>query len=103
MFVLGVNFDAHMVAYGIVSASDTSTSPAFVLSLVEGLCWFMMFISVVAFIIGILLCGFPRAIHTLEVYANRWCSMRKATANTEVMHLPLDRWVEKSSVCWGVD
>ena len=47
-------------------------------------------------VIGVMLLFFPGAWHRFETWGNRWYSTRRIVASGEVMHLPLERWVESS-------
>ena len=57
---------------------------------------FLLFACAAAAIMGIMLLFFPRAWARLEAWGNRWYSTRRVIASGDVMHFPLDRWVEGS-------
>ena len=56
--------------------------------------WFLVVGSVAGVVVGCLLCFSPDALATLEKYANRWVSARRALRGGDDMNLALDRLVE---------
>jgi len=89
-------------ALGLILGVDTATfSAAFgrgdmatLLLIVAGtLKWFLVVGSSAGVAVGVLLCFFPDALGTLETYANRWVSTRRAGRGADEVHLTLDRLV----------
>ncbi len=58
--------------------------------------WLLALGCVGAFVAGVMLLFFPDAWNALEQRANRWHSTKQFFARTDIMHMPLDRWVERS-------
>ncbi|HZQ71812.1 MAG TPA: hypothetical protein VFB08_02775 [Burkholderiales bacterium] len=58
--------------------------------------WLLVLGCIGAFGAGVLLLFFPATWAALEQRANRWHSTKQFFAQSDVMHLPLDRWVERS-------
>ncbi len=48
---------------------------------------------VFAFVIGIMLAFFPRALDVLEARVNKWYSFRNISRGADTMHFTLDKWV----------
>lgn len=93
LFSLLTNFNAAAIASAVVSGDGGA--PYLVAQwLVEALGWAMVAFSLIGLAAGIMLAFFPGALSTVEQYANRWYSVRKATAGMNKNHLALDRWVE---------
>lgn len=89
---------AHFNAAAIVAAVTTAEpggTDFLAQWLIEALGWAMIAFSLFALAAGIMLAFFPAALSAVEQRANRWYSVRRATAGAEAMHLPLDRWVER--------
>lgn len=100
LYILLARFEAAPVA-----AAVTGRTPGLLaLSVTEVLRWFMIVFSGIACLIGILLGFSPGTLQAVEARANRWYSMRKATAPLETPHHVLDRWVESHSLLagWGI-
>lgn len=98
-FVLGAAFSI----YGLVAWFDTSASASalglryprpFVAWILERVRWSLIVFNVLAFVIGVMLCFFPKALGKFEAQANRWYSVRKITYGADTMHPTLDKWVE---------
>src|SRR5688572_389958 len=90
LYTLLARFDA-----SIITTAITGDAPGpLALSIVEALRWFMIVFSAVACAIGLLLGFAPRGLQAIEAHANRWYSMRKATAPLETPNAALDHWVE---------
>jgi hypothetical protein len=64
--------------------------------LFDSLRLFLLVTSAAAAVMGILLLFFPAGWARLEALGNRWYSTRQVIARGEVMHFPIDRWVESS-------
>jgi uncharacterized membrane protein (UPF0182 family) len=56
--------------------------------------WFLVVGSIAGVVVGYLLSFSPSALATLEKYANRWISARRAFRGGDDLHLNLDRLVE---------
>lgn len=100
LYSLLARFDSSLVAAAI-SADEPG---GLAMSVVDGLRWFMIVFSAIACAIGILLGFSPGTLQAIEARANRWYSMRKATAPLETPHSTLDRWVETHPLIagWGI-
>jgi hypothetical protein len=61
----------------------------------DALRWLLIVGCVFAAVAGIMLLFFPDAWRRLEVRANSWHSSKRFFAQTDVMHMPLDRWIER--------
>lgn len=97
LYTLLARFDAAAVA-----AAITGSAPGpLTLSVTESLRWFMIVFSGIASLVGTLLGFSPRTLQAIEARANRWYSMRKATAPLETPHPALDRWVESHPLLAG--
>ena len=97
LYILLTRFNAP-----IVTAAITSGQPGLLAqSIVEALRWFMVVFSIIACIIGLLLGFSPQTLQAIEIRANRWYSMRKATAPLETHHFAVDRWVEAHPLIAG--
>lgn len=94
LYSLIANFDTVRIATAIVPHPGTDTFHVFTILMVEAARWFMVVMSALALAVGILLGFFPAALERVETRANRWYSVRKATAGADEMYLTLDRWVE---------
>jgi hypothetical protein len=66
------------------------------LLLADGLRWLLTVGCVFAAVAGIMLLFFPGAWKRMEVHANHWHSTKRFFVQTDVMHMPLDRWIERS-------
>lgn len=69
---------------------------AFSLLLSDFLRWFLAVGCTGAAIVGILLVFFPETWTRVEAWANRWHSTQRLFADGDVMHMPLDRWIERA-------
>lgn len=97
LYILLARFEATPVA-----AAITGHAPGpLALSVAEVLRWFMTVFSGFSCLIGILLAFSPETLQAIEARANRWYSMRKATAPLETPHPVLDRWVESHPLLAG--
>jgi hypothetical protein len=94
-------FDTQVITAAIMSSK---TPGILALSVVESLRWFMIVLSALACVIGILLGLAPGALQTIEARSDRWYSMRKITAPLEMPHQTLDKWVESHPYIagWGI-
>jgi hypothetical protein len=97
LYVLLTRFNASLITAAIAGNQPGPLA----LSIVESLRWFMVVFSVIACCIGILLGVSPRSLQAIEARANRWYSMRKATAPLEIHHFVVDRWVETHPLIAG--
>lgn len=93
LFSLIVNFNAPAIA-AVVATAEGGTSYVFALWITEALGWAMRVFSVVALAVGIMLAFFPDTLRAVQTRANRWYSVRKATAGMDDLHMTVDRWVE---------
>jgi hypothetical protein len=64
--------------------------------LADALRWLLIIGCSVGTIVGVLLLFFPNTWMRLERRANRWYSTKRFFAETDVMHTPLDRWIERA-------
>jgi hypothetical protein len=89
--------------YGLIAGVDAGAFAALfakaeravVLAIVTGtLKWFLFAGSVAGVLVGLLLCFFPERLTSIEKYANRWFSVRRALRGSDDVHLTLDRLVE---------
>jgi hypothetical protein len=69
---------------------------AFSLLLADFLRWFLAVGCLGAAIVGILLVFFPQAWARIEARANHWHSTQRLFTEADVMHMPLDRWIERA-------
>lgn len=95
-------------AYAAVMLLSTPKIPAVTLLQARGAVWTISFFladvlrwilivgCAAATVIGILLLFFPAAWARIEARANRWHSTREVFARADVMHTPLDQWIERS-------
>ena len=95
-------------AYSAIMLLSTPKIPAVTLLQARGALWTISFFladvlrwvlivgCTAATVIGILLLFFPAAWTRLEARANRWHSTREVFARADVMHTPLDQWIERS-------
>lgn len=101
VFILGGGFAAVMLAVTakvpaiLVAKAWGAASIASVL-LVEAMRWLLVIGCAFAVFVGILLLFFPNVWNRFEAGANRWKSTQSFFAGADVMHTPLDRWVERS-------
>jgi hypothetical protein len=101
LYSLITHFNTQIVA----AAVTTSQTPNLLaISIVETVRWFMIVLSAIACVIGILLGFFPGTLQTIEARSDRWYSMRKVTAPLEMPHPTLDKWVESHPhiAGWGI-
>lgn len=77
----------------VVSRFGMNLPQAFVSWIVESLRWLLIIGCTFAFVIGVMLGFFPKALDILEARANKWYSFRNITRGADTMHLPLDKWV----------
>jgi hypothetical protein len=90
--VPGLLFGVRAAAVGAAFAKGDM---AILLAIVAGtLKWFLVVGSAAGVAVGVMLCFFPGALATLEKYANRWFSTRRAVRGADDVHLTLDRLVE---------
>lgn len=94
LYSLTANFDTVRIAAAVVPRGGTDTFHVFMILLVEAARWFMVAMSMLALAVGVLLGFFPNTLERVEAHANRWYSVRKATAGADEMYMTLDRWVE---------
>ena len=66
------------------------------LFLADVLRWVLVVGCTAAVVIGVLLLFFPAAWTRIEARANGWYSTREVFARADVMHTPLDQWIERS-------
>ncbi len=101
LYSLITRFDTQLVTAAL---SASQTPDLLTVSIVESLRWFMIVLSAIACLIGIMLGFFPGALQTIEAHSNRWYSMRQATAPLEIPHPTLDKWVEShpNIAGWGI-
>ncbi|HEX5055164.1 MAG TPA: hypothetical protein VFX02_01565 [Gammaproteobacteria bacterium] len=97
LYILLARFNASLVTTAIAGGQPDLMAQF----IVEVLRWFMVVFSAIACIIGILLGLSPQALQGIEARANRWYSMRKATAPLEIHHFAVDRWVEAHPLIAG--
>lgn len=83
---------AHFSVEAIAGAAALSS--VFMVSVIEGLRWFMVVMNAFAFAAGVMLGFFPGALGGIEARANRWYSVRKAVVRADEPLLTLDQWVE---------
>jgi hypothetical protein len=107
VFVLGGAFAASMLALTPKIAAATVLQArgalwAASLMLADVMRWILVVGCTGSVIVGILLLFFPQAWARLEARANHWHSTRQFFARTDVMHTPLDRWIEQSPRPAGV-
>jgi hypothetical protein len=89
---LGLLFGVDPAAFGAVTArGDMRTVAAIVAGTVK---WFLFVGSLAGVLVGYLLCFSPNALATLEKFANRWISPRRALRGGDDEHLTLDKLVE---------
>lgn len=77
----------------IVSALRLDLPRTFLAWIVESVGWILIACSVFAFVIGTLLCFYPKVVYRLEQHTDHWYSFRKLFLGVDTMHLGLDRWV----------
>lgn len=100
---------AAFVVGGTFAASVLATMPklpptlqfrgglwALSLLLADALRWLLIAGCVFGVIAGIMLLFFPEAWTRLERQANSWHSTKRFFAQSDAMHMPLDRWIERS-------
>jgi len=58
--------------------------------------WLLIGGCIFAIVAGIMLMFFPDTWKRLEMRANHWHSTKRFFVQTDVMHMPLDRWIERS-------
>jgi len=89
---LGLLFGVDIAAF---SAAAAKGNARIMVSIVAAtLKWFLILGSVTGVLVGYLLCFSPNALASLEKYANRWLSPRRAMRGGDDVHLTLDRLVE---------
>jgi hypothetical protein len=100
VFVLGGAFSAAVLATMpkipaavLLQARGGLWSTSMVVA--DALRWLLIVGCVFAAAAGIMLLFFPEAWRRLEVRANSWHSTKRFFAQTDVMHMPLDRWIER--------
>lgn len=64
--------------------------------LIQSIGVLLIFGSAVAIVIGVMLAFFPRKLQAFESRSNRWFSSRQIAKGADEVHLPLDRWFQKS-------
>jgi len=90
--VLGLLLAVNTAAF---SAAAAKGDARIFLAIVAGtLKWFLIVGSAAGVVVGILLCFSPNGLSTLEKYANRWISPRRALRGGDDEHLTLDKLVE---------
>ena len=101
VFVLGGAFSAAVLATmpkipaaAVLQARGGLWSISMVLA--DSVRWLLILGCVFATVAGIMLIFFPDAWRRLEERANQWHSTKRFFAQTDVMHMPLDRWIERS-------
>jgi hypothetical protein len=89
---LGLFFGVDTAAFSAAAArGDARIMVAIVAQTMK---WFLILGSVAGIVVGYLLSFSPHALATLEKYANRWFSPRRAMRGGDDVHLTLDRLVE---------
>lgn len=86
--IVGVNTAAFSAA---AAQGDARIAVAIVAGTLK---WFLVIGSIIGVVVGYLLCFTPDALATLEKYANRWFSARRALRGGDDVMLTLDRLVE---------
>jgi len=100
-------------AFAVIALTSTPKIPATLLQargalwtaslmLADVVRWILVIGCTGSVIVGILLLFFPQAWARLEARANHWHSTQQFFARTDVMHTPLDRWIEQSPRPAGV-
>lgn len=83
------------VDVGAFAALFAKAERAVLLAIATGtLKWFLFAGSVAGVLVGLLLCFFPDRLTSVERYANRWFSVRRALRGSDDVNLTLDRLVE---------
>ena len=77
----------------IISALSLDLPRPFLAWIVDSVRWSLIACSVFAFVIGTLLCFYPKVVYRLEQPADHWYSLRKLFLGVDTLHLGLDRWV----------
>lgn len=100
-FIVGGVFSIFVLAAKVNAAAVVSVFGARPQSfigpwVVQSLATLMIFGSLLAIVMGIILGFFPRALGALEMRSNRWVSSRQMVKGVDNMHLPLDRWFQSS-------
>lgn len=81
---------------GLVFVAGRDLPQPYVAWIADSVNWFLVAGYIVAIALGILFIFFPKALSTVEKYANRWYSFQQLGAKGDTMHLALDQWVERS-------
>jgi len=89
---LGLLFGVDTAAFSTAAAKGDARIMVAIVA--QTLKWFLILGSVAGIVVGYLLCFSPDALATLEKYANRWFSSRRAMRGGDDVHLTLDRLVE---------
>ncbi len=77
----------------VVARFDMHLPRAFVSWIAESLRWLLIVGCAFAFVIGVMLGFFPKALDIIEARANKWYSFRHIARGADTMHLSLDKWV----------
>ena len=100
MFVVGGAFSAAVLttmpkipAAAMLQARGALWSISLLLA--DALRWLLIVGCIFATVAGIMLIFFPEAWRRLEERANSWRSTKRFFVQTDVMHMPLDRWIER--------
>lgn len=95
-------------AFAAILLASTPKIPATALLQARGALWSLSFlladvlrwVLVVgctgSFVVGVLLLFFPGAWARLEARANHWHSTQQFFTRADVMHMPLDHWIERA-------
>jgi hypothetical protein len=70
--------------------------------LADALRWVLVIGCSLGTVVGVLLLFFPNTWTRVERQANHWYSTKRFFAETDVMHTPIDRWIERAPRPAGV-
>jgi hypothetical protein len=79
---------------------DNLTVPE-IAGVAENLKEFLIAGNAICMLVGILIVFFPRVLSTLEVYTDRWLTLRKSMQPLDRMHMDVDNWVLKHPTSAG--
>jgi hypothetical protein len=101
LFVLGGAFSAAVLATmpkipAITLLQARGGVWSMSLLLADAMRWLLTAGCIFAIVAGVMLIFFPDAWKRLEMRANHWHSTKRFFVQTDVMHMPLDRWIERS-------
>lgn len=77
----------------VVARFDMHLPRTFVSWIADSLRWLLIVGCAFAFVIGVMLGFFPKALDIIEARANKWYSLRHIARGADTMHLSLDKWV----------